>query len=475
MRRYAVLAAVAAFLAASLALGQWSEPVWLDTAVTVLVNLPVLIPGQSDTTWSVWSTEYAPMTSELWAGKVVGDSLVSRELVHQDGERLIYAFDGLVEPSGDLRVVYYAGQYETGIDDPWDCAVLCSERSENRWAEPETVFKVTLLPGLDTIPFHIAIGLDRSDSVAIVWEQEMGVMGAVSWLDYIHLRDGEWTGRRCLGPMSPPDTVYSGGSLVPGRNSDFLLAFSRPMRPAAGSVEVWTLADSLVERQVAFIGSSPALARSGPSDFLTFIRNDSVYVSIRDSSGWGAPTPIPTHQSILHAPRLHVDPFGVVWACWVEEGQDKVIVASHNAGGGWSIPETVAVAVGCWGAGPEIASSTTGEVRVAWFEDLRVSYGLRTSRRLARPAIDGADQSRLDIPPAGPTVVRGVLWLAPASSPKLQAPCSLIDISGRKVMELRPGANDVRHLVPGVYFIRKHGSANERLAPAAAHKVVVQR
>ena len=114
MRKYAVLAAVAAFLAASLALGQWSEPVWLDTAVTVLVNLPVLIPGQSDTTWSVWSTEYAPMTSELWAGKVVGDSLVSRELVHQDGERLIYAFDGLVEPSGDLRVVYYAGQYETG-------------------------------------------------------------------------------------------------------------------------------------------------------------------------------------------------------------------------------------------------------------------------------------------------------------------------------------------------------------------------
>ncbi|MEO0071000.1 MAG: T9SS type A sorting domain-containing protein, partial [candidate division WOR-3 bacterium] len=29
----------------------------------------------------------------------------------------------------------------------------------------------------------------------------------------------------------------------------------------------------------------------------------------------------------------------------------------------------------------------------------------------------------------------------------------LFDITGRKVFELMPGANDIRHLAPGVYFV----------------------
>jgi YVTN family beta-propeller protein len=51
-----------------------------------------------------------------------------------------------------------------------------------------------------------------------------------------------------------------------------------------------------------------------------------------------------------------------------------------------------------------------------------------------------------------PTVFRGVLFLPEASSHEPQATSCLLDISGRKVMELRSGANDVRSLAPGVYF-----------------------
>jgi len=54
----------------------------------------------------------------------------------------------------------------------------------------------------------------------------------------------------------------------------------------------------------------------------------------------------------------------------------------------------------------------------------------------------------------GPTVVRGVLLLPEAASLKPQA-ASLLDISGREVTKLRPGANDVRALAPGVYFVRE--------------------
>lgn len=40
----------------------------------------------------------------------------------------------------------------------------------------------------------------------------------------------------------------------------------------------------------------------------------------------------------------------------------------------------------------------------------------------------------------------------------LHTPTALLDISGRKVMELHPGPNDVRHLSPGVYFAARAAS-----------------
>jgi hypothetical protein len=50
----------------------------------------------------------------------------------------------------------------------------------------------------------------------------------------------------------------------------------------------------------------------------------------------------------------------------------------------------------------------------------------------------------------------------------------LLDISGRKVLDLRHGANDISRLAPGVYFVRSGPSAVSR-APAAVTKIVVTR
>jgi YVTN family beta-propeller protein len=52
-----------------------------------------------------------------------------------------------------------------------------------------------------------------------------------------------------------------------------------------------------------------------------------------------------------------------------------------------------------------------------------------------------------------PTVVRGVLPLAPSAGGPARF-ASLHDVSGRKVLDLRPGDNDIRRLAPGVYFLR---------------------
>ncbi|MEO0071001.1 MAG: hypothetical protein ABIK39_02820 [candidate division WOR-3 bacterium] len=61
------------------------------------------------------------------------------------------------------------------------------------------------------------------------------------------------------------------------------------------------------------------------------------------------------------------------------------------------------------------------------------------------------------------TIVRSTLFLSPRLSAVSHKPVLLLDISGRKVLELKSGANDLRHLAPGVYFI-KDGSAIERKA-----------
>jgi hypothetical protein len=63
---------------------------------------------------------------------------------------------------------------------------------------------------------------------------------------------------------------------------------------------------------------------------------------------------------------------------------------------------------------------------------------------------------------SGPTIVRGALRLAQPSSSEL------LDVGGRTMMKLRPGANDVHYLATGVYFVREARSQ-------AVRKVVIQR
>ncbi len=79
------------------------------------------------------------------------------------------------------------------------------------------------------------------------------------------------------------------------------------------------------------------------------------------------------------------------------------------------------------------------------------------------------------LPPSA-TIVRGVLHLgaglghnpnSPGGIGLCPAPC-LLDAAGRKVMELHLGANDIRHLSPGVYFLIRESDK-------ATTKIIVQR
>ncbi len=103
----------------------------------------------------------------------------------------------------------------------------------------------------------------------------------------------------------------------------------------------------------------------------------------------------------------------------------------------------------------------------------RLLAGTRTAGLFRGWVPPGVSEEQGQTPPSqgfAPTVVRGVLFLSSLLAPD----CLLFSADGRRVMTLRPGANDVRALAPGVYFVR--GPKTEDGRPAAAvRKVVITR
>jgi hypothetical protein len=68
------------------------------------------------------------------------------------------------------------------------------------------------------------------------------------------------------------------------------------------------------------------------------------------------------------------------------------------------------------------------------------------------------------------TIVRGVLWLQGDRTQNTGHRAELLDAAGRKVLDLKAGANDVQALVPGVYFVRE---AQVQAQAQAVRKVLV--
>jgi hypothetical protein len=122
----------------------------------------------------------------------------------------------------------------------------------------------------------------------------------------------------------------------------------------------------------------------------------------------------------------------------------------------------------CWY--PDIGADIAGHAYVVWegFDGDRGTIWFSTNS----PAGIAEEPTQPCSTRPIATVVRNFLLLPEASSHKPQA-ASLLDISGRRVQELVPGANDVRALAPGVYFVREPQTSG--LKPQAVRKVVVTR
>jgi YVTN family beta-propeller protein len=103
-------------------------------------------------------------------------------------------------------------------------------------------------------------------------------------------------------------------------------------------------------------------------------------------------------------------------------------------------------------------------------------YFLSSSMPVIRtdpPGVEETPSAEAQTTRSDPTVIRDALFLLAKGEGRV-AKGDLLNVSGRKVLDLHAGANDVRALAPGVYFIR--GSKTEDGRPdATVRKIVVTR
>ncbi len=170
-------------------------------------------------------------------------------------------------------------------------------------------------------------------------------------------------------------------------------------------------------------------------------------------------------QDIIYSSRDRIYACGWTDTSSPYEGDDIVVVQVDTAGN--EIWDYVYDGNGYPDAGAAIVEGPGGEIYVAGTSAM--AYGNSDIVVIClEPPPGVAERSGAERMPGGtgPTVVRGMLTL-PATGTTGQ----LVDALGRSLMELGPGANDLRHLEPGVYFCRLDAGSGT----AAPRKIILAR
>jgi hypothetical protein len=136
---------------------------------------------------------------------------------------------------------------------------------------------------------------------------------------------------------------------------------------------------------------------------------------------------------------------------------------STDVGVTWSPDTALTVTPAYWSVSPCIAVLGDG-VHMVWTDFRDSEYGEVYYMRnlVGSPVSEERSMPYTLRPTPNATIIRGVLWL-PGLGTRSELPernsvmsrAVLLDASGRTVLDLKPGPNDVRHLPAGVYFVRQ--------------------
>jgi hypothetical protein len=202
---------------------------------------------------------------------------------------------------------------------------------------------------------------------------------------------------------------------------------------------------------------------------------------------WGTPAPMtnldPDHE-LYYSGFLAISGDGVVHTALMVQDtfdwDDNIFYTfSSDHGVSWSDLELVSddTTVESWY--PDIDADSAGHAYIVWYQPNYARGEIWFATNAPLGIAEETSSAELRTPNISPSVVRGVLFLdglgtrSELSNNSVMSRAALLDIGGRKVMELRVGANDVRALAPGVYFVK--GPETEGRRPTGIRKVVVAR
>jgi hypothetical protein len=189
---------------------------------------------------------------------------------------------------------------------------------------------------------------------------------------------------------------------------------------------------------------------------------------------WGGPVAVgdTSRSTYYDGGELAVSADGRVHAALTYGSTSISYTFSTDHGASWRVSTPVNDSTGIMGE-PDIGVDSEGHAYVVWNDGREqrneIWFSTNNPAAIAEPPMQ-----RPSVAQPSATVVRDVLVLGGVDSRQNTADMAeLLDAAGRHVMDLALGANDVRTLAPGVYFVRGEGRGAGDVGPV--RKVVLTR
>ncbi len=423
--------------------------------------------------------------ADIWFQKSTdgGRTWLAEDLLIRRGERYAFYPDITTDPDGNVYILYLF------TDTTGHTEIVCVRSSDGgtTWSAPSKVND----DGLDATIGSATIAADTAGNLFCAWNDwrtgsghiwsSVSTDGGATWGRNVQV-DDDTTNHDCYQPdvfVQPGTNQYLvaaeasrwfGGHVIPCaflyRSTDRGQTFQPGVQLdtfnwAAWSPHVVADRDHIICDYFGSTGfSSPLFAES--RTFYT------------QADSWGSPVTITNLDSLhelYYSGTLALSGDGGVHTALMignSNGEPYLTyyVYSSDHGVSWSDLELVNEDTTARTWYPDIGADSAGHAYVVWedFDGERGYIWFATNNPLA--IAEGPPEPSVSAQPFT-TVVRSVLFLPECPSASTS---SLRDISGRKVLDLRLGANDVRALAPGVYFVREAQARAQ-----AVRKVVVTR
>ncbi len=419
-----------------------------------------------------------------------GRTWLPADVLIRRGAPCAYSPDITTDQDGSVYIVYENVYPDTaGVD---VAHILCTRSTDGgaTWSEPDRVDDESR-GGIGLI----SITADSAGNLFVAWNQLPGGLSRV-FTSVSTDKGATWSPRVCVDDDTLTDEIYHPEVFVqPGTNHYLVAAATRRLiggrsipcaylyrstdqgRTFEPGVQLDTFnwaaffPHVVADRDHIICDYSGGAQSNGDS----IIAEARTFYTQVDS--WGSPvrmTNLDSLHELYYSGTLALSGDGRVHTALMV--QDTAVshygtyyASSSDHGVSWSDIEIVHQDTIGSDFYPDIVVDMAGHAYVVWSNGGRNSKIWFSTNSPAAIA-EEASNAELRTPNSSPTVARGVLYLPVSTSPMPQAASSLVDIGGRQVMVLKPGANDVRGLSPGIYFVREAQSQTQ-----AIRKVVVAR